>query len=125
MMEEKVFTAEEVQKHCTRDEMYVVVHGDVIDVTEFCDMHPGGEEVLMDVAGKDATIAFEDIGHTDEAREELKRLKIGILDPDEKLKMGAIPASADYTTSSPKFGSAVAMVIAAAAILIAFRVFVF
>lgn len=39
----------------------------------------GGEEVLLDVAGQDATEAFEDVGHSDEAREILNGLLIGNL----------------------------------------------
>ena len=39
----------------------------------------GGEEVLLDLAGQDATEAFEDVGHSDEAREILAGLKIGTL----------------------------------------------
>jgi cytochrome b involved in lipid metabolism len=39
----------------------------------------GGEEVLLDVAGQDATEAFEDVGHSDEAREILAGLKVGTL----------------------------------------------
>jgi len=39
--------------------------------------HPGGDEVLVEEAGKDATEAFEDVGHSDEAREQLKPLFIG------------------------------------------------
>jgi hypothetical protein len=39
----------------------------------------GGEEVLLDVGGQDATEAFEDVGHSDEAREILDGLKIGIV----------------------------------------------
>jgi hypothetical protein len=39
----------------------------------------GGEEVLLDVAGHDATEAFEDVGHSDEAREILSGLQIGKL----------------------------------------------
>lgn len=39
----------------------------------------GGEEVLLDVAGQDATEAFEDVGHSDEAREILEGLKVGNL----------------------------------------------
>ncbi|RJE16653.1 Cytochrome b5, partial [Aspergillus sclerotialis] len=39
----------------------------------------GGEEVLLDVGGQDATEAFEDVGHSDEAREILEGLKVGSL----------------------------------------------
>lgn len=39
----------------------------------------GGEEVLLDVAGQDSTEAFEDVGHSDEARETLEALKVGVL----------------------------------------------
>lgn len=39
----------------------------------------GGEEVLLDVGGQDATEAFEDVGHSDEAREILEGLLIGNL----------------------------------------------
>lgn len=39
----------------------------------------GGEEVLLDVAGQDATEAFEDVGHSDEARETLDQLIVGTL----------------------------------------------
>ncbi len=35
----------------------------------------GGEEVLLDVGGQDATEAFEDVGHSDEARETLEQLE--------------------------------------------------
>jgi cytochrome b involved in lipid metabolism len=41
--------------------------------------HRGGEEVLLDVGGQDATEAFEDVGHSDEAREILDGLLVGTL----------------------------------------------
>lgn len=34
---------------------------------------------MLDVAGQDATEAFEDVGHSDEARETLDQLYAGIL----------------------------------------------
>ena len=41
--------------------------------------HPGGEEVLLEQAGKDATETFEDVGHSTEAREIMKDLLVGVL----------------------------------------------
>lgn len=33
----------------------------------------------MDCAGQDATEAFEDVGHSDEARETLDKIQVGVL----------------------------------------------
>ena len=41
--------------------------------------HPGGEEVLIEQAGKDATESFEDVGHSTDARDIMKKYKIGEL----------------------------------------------
>lgn len=43
--------------------------------------HPGGEEVLLEQAGRDATESFEDVGHSTDAREMLKQYYIGELHP--------------------------------------------
>ena len=46
----------------------------------FCFLqHPGGEEILIENAGDDATEAFEDVGHSSDAREMLKDYLIGEL----------------------------------------------
>jgi len=45
----------------------------------FCLQHPGGEEVLLEQAGKDATEEFEDVGHSSDAREVMQKYKIGEL----------------------------------------------
>ncbi|CEQ39285.1 SPOSA6832_00800 [Sporobolomyces salmonicolor] len=41
------------------------------------EQHPGGDEVLFGEAGRDATEAFEDVGHSDEAREILAKYYVG------------------------------------------------
>lgn len=46
--------------------------------------HPGGEEVLLEQAGKNATEAFEDVGHSTDARELMKRYKVGELIESER-----------------------------------------
>lgn len=79
-----VVSLEEVNKHNSRDDVWVIVNGKVYDVTKFLDEHPGGEEVLMDVAGRDCTKEFEDVGHSEDAVAILDRLPlIGEADPTE------------------------------------------
>jgi cytochrome b involved in lipid metabolism len=41
--------------------------------------HPGGEEVMLEQAGKDATENFEDVGHSSDARDLMKQYLIGEL----------------------------------------------
>ncbi|KAJ2447978.1 hypothetical protein GGF42_005275 [Coemansia sp. RSA 2424] len=80
MSEVKTFTGEQIQQHATREDIWIVVHGKVYDVTLFLDEHPGGEEVILEHAGIDATEAFEDIGHSDDARDLLSKYFIGNLE---------------------------------------------
>lgn len=49
----------------------------VYDITKYLEDHPGGIPVLVEVAGKDATAEFEDVGHSDEAMELLKPFLVG------------------------------------------------
>lgn len=44
-------SVQEVQKHQSPGDLWVVIHGKVYDVSDFMDEHPGGSDVLMDVAG--------------------------------------------------------------------------
>ncbi|CEL59743.1 Cytochrome b5 OS=Mortierella alpina PE=1 SV=1 [Rhizoctonia solani AG-1 IB] len=70
-------TLEQLKQHTKKDDFYALIHGKVYDVTKFLDEHPGGDEVIMAEGGKDATEAFEDVGHSDEARDILKGLYVG------------------------------------------------
>jgi cytochrome b5 len=51
----------------------------VYDVTDYLEEHPGGSEVILEFAGRDAHDLFEDIGHSTEARNQLHRYQIGVL----------------------------------------------
>merc|ERR1719378_2046782 len=62
----------------------MIVNGKVLDVTKYLDDHPGGEEVLIDKAGMDATVDFEDVGHSAEARKQLLKYEVGELTPSER-----------------------------------------
>ncbi|KAG0251453.1 hypothetical protein BG011_007607 [Mortierella polycephala] len=77
MSEIKTYTTADLTQHSSKDSLWLAVGGKVYDCTDFVDEHPGGEEVLYDEAGKDATESFDDVGHSDEAREMLNKMYIG------------------------------------------------
>eukprot|EP00578_Thalassiosira_sp_NH16_P016315 CAMPEP_0181127324 /NCGR_PEP_ID=MMETSP1071-20121207/28133_1 /TAXON_ID=35127 /ORGANISM="Thalassiosira sp., Strain NH16" /LENGTH=139 /DNA_ID=CAMNT_0023213047 /DNA_START=93 /DNA_END=512 /DNA_ORIENTATION=+ len=82
---EKEYTMEEVSKHNKTEDCWLVIGNDatggpkVYDITNYLDDHPGGAEVMLDVSGQDADEFFEDIGHSNDARDELKKHMIGTL----------------------------------------------
>jgi len=82
--EQKIFRLAEVAAHKDAKSCYMVIHNQVYDVTRFLEEHPGGEEVLLEQAGGDSTEAFEDVGHSTDARDLLADYLIGALHPDEK-----------------------------------------
>lgn len=57
----------------------------------FFSQHPGGEEVLLEQAGKDATEEFEDVGHSSDAREVMEKYKIG-----EIIEVSLSPANTNF-----------------------------
>ncbi|XP_041047373.1 cytochrome b5 isoform X2 [Carcharodon carcharias] len=63
----------------------VFLSADAVGPAEFF-QHPGGEEVLFEQAGGDATESFEDVGHSSDAREMLKQYFIGELDLADRRK---------------------------------------
>ena len=104
----KIFTFEEIEAHNTRDDLWMVIDGKVYDCTSFLDEHPGGEEVMIDCGGIDATGPFDDIGHSEDAREMLEPLLIGVIDP----KSVASNASSSATSTSSGQTSPVPMIFA-------------
>jgi len=53
------YSAEEVAKHVTKTDCWVILNGKVLDVTSFLSQHPGGELAILTFAGKDATAEFD------------------------------------------------------------------
>mmetsp|Transcript_14826 Transcript_14826/g.32352 ORF Transcript_14826/g.32352 Transcript_14826/m.32352 type:complete len:133 (+) Transcript_14826:39-437(+) len=105
----KEYTEEEIAEHCTEKDCWIILGNDsnggqkVYDVTSYLEEHPGGPEIIMEFAGKEADDMFEDIGHSKEARQAQKKLLIGSVkasgNKDKKPK-----TSAKASSSSEKQG---------------------
>ncbi|ESZ93313.1 cytochrome b5 [Sclerotinia borealis F-4128] len=109
MSETKEYTYAEVAEHTTKKSLFMVIHDNIYDASAFVDEHPGGEEVLLDVGGQDATEAFEDVGHSDESREILEGLLVGTLkrvagDPTPKAQTANASVSSSQSESGMGFG---------------------
>jgi cytochrome b involved in lipid metabolism len=78
--EKKLFKFDEVAKHNIAKDCWLIISGKVYDLTPFMDEHPGGDEVLLAATGKDATNDFEDVGHSNSAREMMAQYYVGDID---------------------------------------------
>lgn len=72
-----VFTIEQVAEHRSEKDIWVVIHGEVYDLSTFGEVHPGGLKVLLKHAGKDATEAFDLVKHSDLAKTLMLNFRIG------------------------------------------------
>jgi len=87
---DKIYTKSQVLAHSTKDDCWTIIDGSVYDLTSYINRHPGGEEIMR-ACGGDATTLFDSrrtdsaevVGsgtpHSENAREQLRALKIGIV----------------------------------------------
>lgn len=59
-----MLTGPKVAKHTSADDCWVVLYGNVYDVTEFLPSHPGGSNIILKLAGKDATFVLSPSPHS-------------------------------------------------------------
>ncbi|KAG9084105.1 hypothetical protein FS749_005502, partial [Ceratobasidium sp. UAMH 11750] len=98
-----MLSAKEVEAHNTPKSCWLIVNGQVYDVTEFLSEHPGGSAILLKHAGRDATEAYE-MAHGPEIIEEGLPVskKKGPVDPST---IGSHPKKSDIVkapASKPK-----------------------
>mmetsp|Transcript_67657 Transcript_67657/g.126639 ORF Transcript_67657/g.126639 Transcript_67657/m.126639 type:complete len:136 (-) Transcript_67657:223-630(-) len=113
MSEAKNYSMTEVTKHVSdaegKEDVWLVIGNTknggpkVYDISKYLDDHPGGKEVMMDLAGKNADEMFEDIGHSNEARKIMKTMEIGELKLSEEEK-AALEAAATKRAESASGG---------------------
>ena len=77
--EKRLITTEEVNKHNTEHDAWIVVKNKVYDCTEYLELHPGGADSILINAGEDSTEDFVAI-HSTKATKMLEKFYIGDLD---------------------------------------------
>ena len=82
----KTFTSNEVASHNKLGDLWIVIDGDVFDLSKFSKMHPGGEAVLKEFAGGDATEIFYE-QHKAEVLRRYQRLRIGSVENKKGLSL--------------------------------------
>lgn len=78
----KRLTRDEVAKNKTDDSLWCIVDHRVYDLTDFVDAHPGGNVVLQQIAGQDATQAFYNL-HRHEVLQKYSSLCIGTIEGEK------------------------------------------
>lgn len=86
-MAQRKFTRKEIAERNNKNDAVFIIDNNVFDVTKFLDEHPGGHEVLLGVAGKDATEDFNDVGHSLDAKELMVKYKIGTLVDEDRVEV--------------------------------------
>ncbi|CAI9778254.1 unnamed protein product [Fraxinus pennsylvanica] len=97
----KAFSYSHVSVHNTSKDCWIIINAKAYNVTNFLDDHPGGEEVLLAAAGKDASEEFEKAGHGSAARLMLDEFYVGEVDPSTN----PTPATTILSPPQPEYDS--------------------
>jgi len=92
---------DEVKLHSSEKDCWIIIHDKVYDVGKYLNDHPGGVEIVSDLAGQDATADYDDVGHTQEAHEILEKFLIGHVKPGVPVSGGA-PSTPAPTVAQKK-----------------------
>jgi cytochrome-b5 reductase len=85
-----------VANHSTADDCWITYKNSIYDVTKFLNEHPGGPKYLLDYAGADTSLEFDQAGHSREASVLMEKFKIGKVPADELIDEGVV-VQADTT----------------------------
>jgi len=55
------YTSDEIKKHNTKTDCWIIIKEKVYDITDFLSIHPGGSTIMLTVAGEDATEYFDEL----------------------------------------------------------------
>ncbi|KAM0234051.1 hypothetical protein ACHAP5_010194 [Fusarium lateritium] len=110
-METRRVSLDALRQHNTATDCWIAVHSKVWDITHFVNEHPGGPEVLLNLAGSDATELYNDV-HAPDIIEQLSDDKLmGLLEEsaiNRPAESQAVedpvppPTSPDNTNTAPE-----------------------
>ncbi|XP_055836433.1 uncharacterized protein LOC129905084 [Episyrphus balteatus] len=92
---------QEVANHDHIHDCWIVLYDRVYDVTKFLYSHPGGEDVILDHAGRDATLAFHGTGHSKAATHMLRDYLVGELPISQRIFRNQITGSGVLLSGIP------------------------
>lgn len=72
-------SSQEIAKHSNLSSCWMIINGNVYNVTSYVNQHPGGVAAITQYCGKDGTAAFEGLPHSTSARQLLANFYIGSL----------------------------------------------
>lgn len=121
------YSLKDVASHKSANDAWMVIHGQVYDVTKYIHDHPGGAEVLVEAAGADASEAFDSAGHSEDAFEIMAEYRVGKAKGGSTKKPAAkvvriasvpppAPSGASSAATSPKKIAAAASVVTLGAV---------
>merc|ERR1712224_598671 len=84
-LQETIYTYEEVSKHNSRENNWIIIENMVFDVTKF-NFHPGGQIPLISEAGKDVTELFYSLHRREILAKYKDKLCIGLIGKSIKKK---------------------------------------
>ncbi len=74
------YTMAQVSQHNSKASCYTVIEGSVYDLTKWISLHPGGQQAILSICGKDGTAAFTaQHDHAQKQQDILVTYKIGTL----------------------------------------------
>ncbi|KAI8912678.1 acyl-CoA dehydrogenase/oxidase [Gorgonomyces haynaldii] len=88
----RTFSRKEVAQHNSKTSLWIVIDTVVYDITKFLELHPGGEHVLLQYAGKDATQIFYSL-HRQAVLEKYKRYVIGSIEGEKPQILSLTPGT--------------------------------
>ncbi|KAK3705789.1 hypothetical protein LTR37_013096 [Vermiconidia calcicola] len=99
----KTYTFDEVQQHRTPDSCWVILYGNVYDVTKFLPSHPGGSKIVLQLSGTDATEEYDPIHPPGTLEESLPpEANLGPIDESTLPKEEKAPTEDGGSNKGPK-----------------------